>query len=283
MTLQQAIILALQVSILLTVFSFGLRATIDDILYVLRRPSLLGRSLVAMFVIMPIFAVALARTFELRRSVEIVLVALAISPIPPLLPGREQKAAGDPPYALGLMVIVGALAIAFVAGEVDLLGRYVMRPFAMSSAAVAGVVLRAILLPLAAGLMCREWLPAVAARITKPVELIARVLLVIGALAVLVKALPAVLSLVGNGTILAMAAFIVAGLAVGHALGGPGEGDRLVLALSTASRHPGIALAVAKANFPDEPDLGATIVLYLLVGLIIGVPYQLWQKRRAAP
>jgi BASS family bile acid:Na+ symporter len=56
-----------------------------------------------------------------------------------------------------------------------------------------------------------------------------------------------------------------------------------VLALSTASRYPGIALAVAKANFPDEPDLGATIVLYLLVNLIIGLPYQVWQKRRAAP
>jgi bile acid:Na+ symporter, BASS family len=42
-----------------------------------------------MFVIMPIVAVALAMAFELLRSVEIVLVALAISPIPPLLPGRE--------------------------------------------------------------------------------------------------------------------------------------------------------------------------------------------------
>ena len=282
MTLQQAILLALQVSILLTVFSFGLQATISDILYVLRRPALLGRSLVAMFVIMPIFAVLLARTFELRQSVEIALVALSISPIPPLLPGREQKAGGDPPYGLGLMVIVGGLAIVFVAGAVDLLGRYVMRPFVMSPGAVAGMVLKAIVMPLAAGLMVRTWLPAVAARITKPVELIARVLLVVGLLAVLAKGLPAVLSLVGNGTILAMAAFIVVGLAVGHVLGGPDERDRLVLALSTASRHPAIALAVAKANFPDEPYLGATILLYLLVNLIIGIPYQVWQKGRAA-
>jgi bile acid:Na+ symporter, BASS family len=90
----------------------------------------------------------------------------------------------------------------------------------------------------------------------------------------------AVLSLVGNGTIVAMVAFVVIGLAVGHALGGPSANDRLVLALSTASRHPAIALAIAKANFPDEPHLGATIILYLLVSLLIGVPYQIWQKRR---
>jgi BASS family bile acid:Na+ symporter len=88
------------------------------------------------------------------------------------------------------------------------------------------------------------------------------------------------LSLVGNGSIVAMAAFVVIGLAVGHALGGPSAEHRLVLALSTASRHPAIALAIAKANFPDEPHLGATIILYLLVSLLIGVPYQIWQNRR---
>jgi BASS family bile acid:Na+ symporter len=80
-----------------------------------------------------------------------------------------------------------------------------------------------------------------------------------------------------------MAAFVVVGLTVGHALGGPDGGHRLVLALSTASRHPAIALAIARANFPDEPYLGATMLLYLLVSVLLGVPYQVWQKRRTAP
>ena len=72
------------------------------------------------------------------------------------------------------------------------------------------------------------------------------------------------------------------GLAIGHWLGGPSAEHRLVLALSTAIRHPAIALAIAKANSPDEPQLGATITLYLLVSLLIGIPYQIWQKRRNA-
>ena len=61
MTLQQSIVLALQASIFMTVFDFGLQATFDDVLYVVRRPSLLVRSLVAMFVIMPVMAVTLVR------------------------------------------------------------------------------------------------------------------------------------------------------------------------------------------------------------------------------
>lgn len=282
MTLQQALGLALQASIVMTVFSFGLRTVPYDVLDVVRRPWLLTRSLVAMFVIMPLVAVAFAMFFELRPSVEIALVALAISPIPPLLPGREQKAGGHASYALGLMMIAAVLSIGIVPAEVNLLGRYSMKPFAMSPGAIAGLALKAAVLPLVAGMLLRALLPAVAARIARPVEIIATVVLVASVLVLLAGTFTAVLALFGNGTIVAMAAFVLTGLAVGHVLGGPRAGDRLVLALSTASRHPAIALAIAKANFPDEPHLAATIVLYLLVSLLIGIPYQVWQMRHIA-
>ena len=107
------------------------------------------------------------------------------------------------------------------------------------------------------------------------------VLLMVGAMITYLRrheAKPAV----ANRADLALAAFVAVGLAVGHLLGGPNADDRLVLALATATRHPMIALSVAKTNFPDEPMLGATVLLYLLVGLIIGLPYQVWQKRRMA-
>ena len=106
-------------------------------------------------------------------------------------------------------------------------------------------------------------------------------MLVIGVLGLLAGVLPAALALVGNRTLVALAVFAAAGLIVGHWLGGPRDDDRLVLALSTASRHPAIALAVASANFPDEPNLGASIVLYLLVNALVAFPFLAWRKRRA--
>jgi len=60
MDLKHILGLAFQVSILCTVFGFGLKATLEDLLYLIRRPGLLARSLLAVFVIMPLFAVALA-------------------------------------------------------------------------------------------------------------------------------------------------------------------------------------------------------------------------------
>ena len=281
MTIQQSIVLALQASILLTVFGFGLQATWHDVLYVVRRPSLLVRSLVAMFVVMPVVAVALGLAFDFRPAVEIALVALAISPIPPLLPGRERKTGGEPSYALGLMAIAAVLSIVIVPTLGQILGWYFTRPFVMASGAIARVALISAILPLAAGMAFGAAWPGLAARIAKPTGLIAKVLLLLGVLALLVGARSALWALLGNATLIAIVLFVVAGLTVGNALGGPRDEDKLVLALSTASRHPAIALAVAKANFPDEPYLGASILLYLLVSAAVGIPYQKWFTNRA--
>ncbi len=91
--------------------------------------------------------------------------------------------------------------------------------------------------------------------------------------------MPVILSVTDPGILLALAAFVVVGLGVGHWLGRPQTEEATVLALSTASRHPAIALAVAKLNFPDEPQLGATILLYLIVLTVLTVPYVLRQRR----
>ncbi len=273
MTLQQAVVLGLQASILLTVFGFGMQTTAHQMLYLMRQPGLLARSMLAMFVVMPIIAVMLVWTFDLRPAFEIALVALAIAPVPPLLPRKEGKAGGQSAYGLGLMAAVSLLAIGIVPLSVEILGLYSAQPLHMSPAAVAKVVVVMTLLPLTAGVIVRTFAPAIADRLNRPTTLVGTVLLLFGAGALLVGAMPVIVSLIDGKTLLAISAFVVAGVAVGHVLGGPEPENATVLALSTASRHPAIALAVAKVNFPNEPYLGATILLYLLVLTAITVPY----------
>ncbi len=283
MTLQQAVILTLQASVLLIVFGFGLQASGRDLLYLFRRPSLLARSLVAMFVVMPILAVVLVRVLELRQSLEIALVALAISPVPPLLPKKQDTAGGESAYALGLMAVVSLLAIAVVPLSLWVLGHFSARPLQMPPAAIAKIVVMMTLLPLVTGVIVRTIAPAVAVRLEKPTKLIAMVLLGAGLGALLIAALPVIAGLIDFRTILTMAVFVGVGLAVGHVLGGPQAEEATVLALSTASRHPAIALAIAKVNFPNEPYLGATILLYILVLTAISVPYVLRWRQRLVP
>jgi BASS family bile acid:Na+ symporter len=273
------IVLVLQVSVFCTVFGFGLDTTLADTLYLIRRPGLLARSLIAMFVIMPTVAIALAAAFEFKHVVEVALVALSISPVPPLLPKREGQAGGRRPYALGLMALLALLSIVLVPVALGVLKRLVHHPLDMSPIAVAHVIVETALAPLAAGMIVRTLLPGGVPRIGFFVNRVAWVLLTLGLTALLVASLTAIWALVGNGTLAAMSVFIVIALIVGHVLGAPAPEHSAVLALSNACRHPAIALSIASTNFPDE-QFGATVLLYMLLNLGLCIPYIRWQRRR---
>lgn len=282
MDLKQIVMLALQVSILATVFSFGLKAGADDQLYLLRRPGLLARSIIAMFVVVPILAVVLVRVFNFSHAVEVVIVALAISPVPPLLPQREHQARGHAAYGLGLMAIMALLSIVIVPLELAMLQTYFGRGLWFSPSAIAGLVLKAAILPLVAGMLVRVVSPAIADRITPAVALTAKVVLALAALVLLASASSAMWAVAGDRTVVALGMFTVIGLVVGHLLGGPNPEHATVLALSTACRHPAIAFAVASANVPNGP-FGPLILLYLLVNLVVALPYLAWRRKAATP
>jgi BASS family bile acid:Na+ symporter len=233
MSPQAVIGLALKASILLTIFGFGLEASRADLLYLLQRPRMLARSLIAMFLIMPLFVVWMTHEVSLIRPVLIALVALSISPVPPLLPRRVTKSGGRVSYGLGLMVTAATLSTALVPLSAYVLGRSFNRPFAMGPAAVAELVLPAVLLPLAAGILVRKWWLDIAHRIAGPLAHAAGIILLLGGLCILIFSLPKIWSLIGNGTILAFVAFIAVGLAVGHLFGGHDPDERVTLALST--------------------------------------------------
>lgn len=279
MSSQQLILLAMQSSIIVTVFGFGLDSTLDDVLSVLRRPGRLLRALFAMFVVMPLLALGLDKAFEFRHEVEIALVVLALSPIPPLLPRKQDKATGGASFGMGLMVTVALLSIVIVPLGAMLMGPVFHRIFTMPPLAIAKVILVAAVLPLLAGMAVGALMPKTTHRIFKPIRLLANLLLPATALLVVWASRHAVLAQIGEGTVVAIAIFIVVGLLAGHLLGGPSPRDRAVLALSTASRHPGIAIAVATTNFPDVHAVTPTIVLYLLANLLLSIPYVMWHKR----
>jgi bile acid:Na+ symporter, BASS family len=141
------------------------------------------------------------------------------------------------------------------------------------------IVLVTIIAPLTAGLLVRQVAPTFAKRVAGPLATSATVLLVGGVLPILFTTWPAIRSLVGNGTLAGIAAFVLIGLVAGHLLGGPEEDGRTLLALSSASRHPGIAMAAAHADFPQQTLVPAAIMLYLIVSAVVSMPYLSWRRR----
>jgi len=281
MDLKLLVTLALKVSILCMVFGFGLRATPNDLLYLIRRPGLLVRSLLAVFVIMPVVAVVMSRHFDFRPPVEAALIALALSPVPPLIPKKLTKASGHQSYGLALMAVLALLSIVVVPLTIEIMARVFHMPLGFSPQAVAKAVLVAAILPLVAGMIVRAVMPGLAARIEKPLDLMVKILLPLAVLVLLAATLSAARAAIGGGTILAIVLFVLAGLVVGHVMGRPEPEHSTVLALASASRHPAIALGILTTNFPNENFLGI-ILLYLIVSAIVVIPYTVWQGKRAA-
>jgi BASS family bile acid:Na+ symporter len=279
MSLQNLIFFGLVASALLNLFSVGLQASLQDATYLFRRPGELVRALLAMNVLMPLFAVTLISIFDFNPAVKIALVALSVAPIPPPTPAKMVKSGGTESYAIGLQVAIGSLAIIVVPLAMAIIGQLRHVTLQMSMAPVARVVFISVLIPIGAGILARRLAPAFSERVAKPLTSITTIGLAACIVIIWISAAPAMWSLIGNGTVLALAAFVLVGLAIGHFLGGPAPDTRTSLAISTASRHPGVALLLAQANFPAEKLVVAAVLLYLIVSTLVPIPYLLWTKR----
>jgi bile acid:Na+ symporter, BASS family len=277
--LDQQLVVAFQISSFIIVFGYGLRAEFGDLRYLLGHPVLLLRSFFAVMVVMPAVAVLLARWFDVAVTVEIALVALAISPLPPLLPIRESKAGGGQDFGLGLMIVLAATSIVLVPLAVRLIGASFGRTYVTAPATIAVVTSTSILLPILSGMVTRACAPKFTATVAERVNRVGVVFLPVAAAVLFAAAAPDVWRLVGDGTLLVVAAFVVTGFAVGHLFGRPELEHSAVLAFSAACRHPGTALAVAAMNYPDH-DLKAAVLIYLAVNVVVGLLYAYWLRAR---
>lgn len=272
---------AFAVSLAVLVFGSGLGARFSDVVALLRRPGLLARSLVAVLVVAPVLAVALVRVFDLNPEVAIGLIALSISPLPPLLPGRGEKAGGRTEYGLGLVFILAVVAVPMIALSAVILERLFGRDYVVAPWAIGRLLILSMVLPLVAGMAVARISPSTARRLSDPIEKAQRWLLPIAMVALLISAAPRMVALVGNHTLAAVGIFVVGSFAAGHLLGGPDPRDATVLAFASSCRHPATALALASANFPDT-DEHAAVALYGLFTAVVGGVYTLWLRRRQA-
>lgn len=276
----QTILLVLNAGLFAMVFTFGLNATVHDATHLFRRPAELARALIAMNVLMPLFAVSVVLIFDLTPVVRFTLVALSVSPILPVAPLRILKAGATSASTIGILVAASVLAIVFVPLAMVILGQVFNVPLQMTSSSIAILVFTSVLLPLGLGIAVNSFASTLAKGLAKPIFLISLIVNLVCVVVILFAVAPSMWSLVGNGTVAAIAGFVIVGLAIGHFFGGPEPENRPALALSTALRYPGTVMAIAQVNFPGEKLVVAAVLLYVLVNIVVSVPYLLWLKRR---
>jgi BASS family bile acid:Na+ symporter len=262
------------------VTSVGLRSRPADTLLLLRNPTLGVRAMVSMFVLMPLFVIGLTWVLPVDQAAHAALIALAVSPMPPILPRRQVKVGAGGDYAVGLQVLASLFSIIIAPIFIWLAGRLEGVATVFDPAEALRVLAVTIGAPLAAGIVIARLWPRAAA-LSTPLARVSLLLLVAGGAVALVAEASEIASQIGHGVLLVIAAIVLFGLIVGHLLGGPDAGNRGALALATSARHPGLAVTLATANFPhDKEAIIAAVLLFLVTNLVLTLPYALWLRRR---
>jgi BASS family bile acid:Na+ symporter len=279
MDAKDLVILIAQISLVLIVASAGMKSEWRDLECALKRPDLLLRAIVAVNIVVPLAAMAMVLILPIEPVVKLGIVVMAVSPLAPLVPGRLLKVGAQPSAAVGLYFAMILLAVLIVPATVALLSAIYGAEAAVSPTAVLRLVFTTILLPLLGGILISSILPRFAPRLATIAAAIGNLLIGLFVILYLYIAGGALLALVANGTLLACAAIVVAALAGGHWLGGPEPTGRIALAIAAATRHPGIAVLIARSA-TDDPRATLTIMLFLLVSVVISTLYQIWATRR---
>ena len=169
MSSAQIIGLLIKVCALSTIFSLGLNTNWKDIIYLLYKPGLLSRSLIAMFVLTPLIAVLLVLVVHAPLTIKYAVLLMAISAGAPAMPKKLLKIGANPQYVHSLSVITTLLAIVTVPFSLAALAAFFGRDIRVESGQVAATITAAFLAPLLAGMIVRSFARTAAERVAGPI------------------------------------------------------------------------------------------------------------------
>jgi BASS family bile acid:Na+ symporter len=265
--IQKASSVAMIAFVLSSMVAMGLALTGGEIIAPLRRARLVGLSILANFVLMPVAALGLATLLRLDEPFGVGLLLLGTAAGAPFLPKLAQIAKGDLAFAVGLMVLLMVVTVAYLPLVLPLL----LPGVSVNPQKIARSLFLLMLLPLAGGLAVRAWFPDVAAR-TKPfLDKFSNLSLILLVVLITIANVNNVVAVFGTGGILAGILFIASGFVIGWLLGGPESSTRRVLALGTAQRNIAAALVVGSQSFSD-PKVVVMVVVVAMVSLLALMP-----------
>ena len=265
--IQKASSVAMIAFVLSSMVAMGLGLTVSQIIAPLRHARLVGLSLLANFVLMPVAALGLAALLRLDDPLGVGLLLLGTAAGAPFLPKLAQIAKGDLAFAVGLMVLLMVVTVVYLPLVLPLL----LPGVSVNPQKIARSLFLLMLLPLAGALAVRAWFSDLAAR-TKPfLDKFSNLSLILLVVLITIANVNNVVAVFGTRGILAGIIFIASGFVVGWLLGGPEISTRRVLALGTAQRNIAAALVVGSQSFSD-PKVVVMVVVVAIVSLLVLMP-----------
>jgi BASS family bile acid:Na+ symporter len=274
-TIKDVFQVLLAVVIPLAAFTTGLRSPKlgQGDVHLWRHPRQLFRDLLAIMILVPLWAIFLVRVMPLspfvRGGLLIAVLAVGIGPAAGM--NRMGPRSTGASEALDLNIVVLALSMIFVPIGFALVAALFHRDLHVGAGAVAKVVLGRALLPLLLGLGAARLSPRLAAA-AGPVlnKILVAVLLAVVAIA-LIATWKQLADVGGIGWLVALAVAVGA-VIIGHLLGGHNPESRGVVAAASAMRFPALALVLAAA-LPQGHRVIPAVLAYVLAAFAATTVY----------
>jgi BASS family bile acid:Na+ symporter len=279
MEIQQIILAALQIALFASVLTLGFGANKAKPFYLIRRPRLFIRSLLAIYIVVPLVATILLVLVPLPISVKIGMILLTISSVATGSPHTMIRLGANPAYAYSLLMFMSLISIVTVPFSLVILSALPLTHDAsVPPLEVVKFIAQSILLPLMVGAIFSRLAPRLTERLSGPINSISGKVLMLGMLSLFALNIGGVVE-AGVLSLVVILILTVIALGAGHLLGGPAFGDRAALAIATTQRQMAIATLIAAMNFQNVVIIDA-IVIYLIMSTLIVSVYVKWCKRQ---
>ena len=265
--LSKAATVAMLSFVVSSMLAMGAGLTVSRIAEPLRNVRLVVLALLANFVVMPLGALGLAKVLSLDEPFGIGLLLLGCAAGAPFLPKLAELAKGNLAFAVGAMVLLMVVTVAYLPIVLPLL----LPGITVHPWNIARSLLLLMLLPLVIGLVLKARYRDLAERVKPVLDWISNVSLILLIALITAANIDKVLQVFGTRGILAGLLFIALGLGTGWLLGGPNADTKRVMALGTGQRNIAAALVVASQSFSDAKVVVMVIVV-AIVGLIVLMP-----------
>jgi BASS family bile acid:Na+ symporter len=239
--------------------SVPLETTRGEIVKTLGRLNLMGRALLANFVIIPIFGIIIARVFDLPPEIRTGFLLLVIAPGGLLALQFARISNGNRVFAVALLFVFCLLAI-LITPAVVLLFFHREGAGKLPFAWLILMLFLLIVVPALVGRALQRLIPQHAPKLGLWLGRLSIVIFIIAAVMAGRYKSPAI-KLMGHDGITAIVLLILGAWVVGWLMGGPEIRNRKVLAISSSMRNVGVCLPIA-SNYFAGTDVAIPILAF---------------------
>jgi BASS family bile acid:Na+ symporter len=234
------------------------------------------RSLISVDLLVPLIALLVVVLVGPPKNVAVGLILLAASPASPTVLRNITQAYGSDEYAVSFHVALALLAIVTVPVSIDLLSYATGVPVNATLPAVAELVGINILLPMVAGMISGWLFPAMARRISQPLEIFSVILIILLVILLLLPTYQMLLTM-DIRSYVAIALMTIGALAAGHLMARGQAEEQTTLALESATRNTGLTLLMA-SSFTSLDKALPVLIPYVVLSWIICQTYVIFRR-----